>query len=423
MRRIFIPLYLFALMVYIAAGVPLTPFHGDEATLIYGTNDYFDQFVERDMERVMNLRDDDPLDSDLRLLDGRIQTYLGGFAYHLIGGTKAGLNKPWMWGGVSSAENINNGHVPTHDLLMAQRYAMALLTALSIPVAYGIGAHVGGPIGGLLMATLIAVSPNLILNGRRAMMEAPLLLFSLLAVLSALEIAARLRRNAPRVGLFIILLGVSTGMAVAAKHNAVLSVLPLFAALALWFGLRRRWRYFAALVAAGLLSVAIYFILSPAWWSSPMGALREMLDLRENLLTHQRASFGGYENFSDQLKGIVKYGILERPQYAEVDYWEEVAPFIADYEASPFILPPALNLLRAGITVLLALVGVYVLARRRDLVTWVAGLWIGFTLVTIFVLTPLPWARYYLPALPAIYMLAAAGIGWLWAARHRIKTE
>jgi hypothetical protein len=34
MRRIAVPLYLLALMLYVLAGTPLAPFHGDESTLI-----------------------------------------------------------------------------------------------------------------------------------------------------------------------------------------------------------------------------------------------------------------------------------------------------------------------------------------------------------------------------------------------------
>src|SRR5687767_10243701 len=190
MIKRWVPLYLLALMLYVLAGTPLAPFHGDESTLIYASRDYFDQFVARDLPSVMNQRDDiDAMDRNLRLLDGRVQKYLGGFAYHLTGGTADGLNKPWLWG-ADWQYNLDNGHIPSRDLLMAQRWAMALLLALSVPAAYGIGAQVGGIPGGLLMATLIAVSPNLALNGRRAMMEAPLLLFSLLSALAALRIVA-----------------------------------------------------------------------------------------------------------------------------------------------------------------------------------------------------------------------------------------
>ena len=243
MRCFAISLYLLALMLYALAGTPLAPFHGDESTLIYGSRDYFDQFVARDMQRVMNLRDDDPMDHNLRLLDGRVQTYLGGFAYHLTGGMADGLNQPWLWGAPAQF-NLDDGHVPDDRLLMAQRWAMALLLALSIPAAYGVGAQMGGMWGGLVMATLVAVSPNLALNGRRVMMEAPLLLFSLLTALAALRIAASHLQPATsgrRTAVYLLLLGLAAGMALGSKHSALFTVAPLFAALGLWMLWRRWW--------------------------------------------------------------------------------------------------------------------------------------------------------------------------------------
>lgn len=441
MRRIAAALYLLALMVFAVGGVRLVPFHGDEATLIYGSRDYFDQFVERDLPRVMNLRDDDDMDQQLRLLDGRVQTYLGGFAYHLTGGTAAGLNQPWLWGAPAQF-NIDDGHVPSDDLLMTQRSAMALLLALSILAAYGVGAHLGGVWGGLLMATLVALSPNTLINGRRVMMEAPLLLFSLLTVLAALRIASSSQQtangeqptadgsqqpeNSERTdaasaqlkagrwtleALRWLLFGLGAGMALSSKHPAVYTLVPLFGALGLWTLWRRDWRRLAWLVGMGVLALGIYLVMNPAWWVSPAGTLSRMLHMRADLLAIQREAFGGYTDFGGNIRGFIEYAVLETPQYAEVDYWEEVGTTIAEYEASPWAPSLLVNTLRAIVTVVLAAWGAWVLARRRDTVAWVAGVWIAFTLVTVFVLTPLPWARYYLPALPALYALAAVGIG------------
>ena len=57
--------------------------------------------------------------------------------------------------------------------------------------------------------------------------------------------------------------------------------------------------------------------------------------------------------------------------------------------------------------------GVTLFQRRRDGPTFVAGVWIVGVAALTFALTPLPWARYYLPALPPLYALAAIGIGRL----------
>jgi 4-amino-4-deoxy-L-arabinose transferase-like glycosyltransferase len=447
MRRIAIPLYLLALMLYVLAGTPLAPFHGDESTLIYASRDYFDQFVARDLPSVMNQRDDtDAMDRNLRLLDGRVQKYLGGFAFHLTGGTADNLNKPWLWG-ADWQYNLNNGHIPARDLLMAQRWAMALLLALSVPVAYGIGAQVGGIPGGLLMATLIAVSPNLALNGRRAMMEAPLLLFSLLSALAALRIATSRQPPAASKGqqrfiteatehtestenrsslgtwhsaLLFLLFGAAAGMALASKHSGLFTVAPLFGALGLWMLWRRDWRGISKLVLAGLVSVAVFVAFNPAWWASPLETAREVLTLRSSLLDAQSGALGGYESVGQYVQGFIDYAVLETPQYYEVAEWQAwIGDEIAAYESSPWVLSPPLNAFRALIVAVFGLWGILVLIRRRDGVAWVAGIWILASVAAAFFLTPLPWARYYLIALPALYALAAAGCGALVAYLRR----
>lgn len=409
------PVYLLALMLYVLAGTPLAPFHGDESTLIYGSRDYFDQFVVGDMARVMNRRANDERDHSLRLLDGRVQKYLGGLAYHLTGGTLARLNQPWAWGAPAKF-SLANGLVPAHDLLMAERWAMALLLALSIPAAYGVGAQVGGRRGGLLMATLIAVSPNLVLNGRRVMMESPLLLFSLLTALAALKLSAfnsqpSAARSRPFPLPVVLVFGLSTGLALASKHSAALTVMPLFGALAAWALWRRNGPELIHLGMAGVLTVATYLALNPAWWASPFDAAGETLRLRSQLLETQAAVFGGYASLGESARGFLRYAVLETPQYYEVPVWEEIGPTIATYQSSPWVLPSLLNTLRALAVVVLAARGIVVLAGRRDRVAWVAGAWITVVLAATYLLTPLPWARYYLPALPALYALAATGFG------------
>jgi len=422
MRRYWIPVLLFGLMLYVVAGTPLAPFHGDESTLIYGSRDYFDQFVAGDMERVMNRRSDDANDHGLRLLEGRVQKYLGGFAFHLSGGSVERLNRPWQWGAPPQV-SIRAGFVPSLQLLMAERWAMAVLLALSIPLAYAVGSHLGGIGGGLAIAILIALSPNLVLNGRRVMMEAPLLLFSLLTVLAAIRIVLQAPTEAPTIWplrwRLILLFGLAGGMAVSSKHSGLLTVVPLFVALGVWTLLRNQKRGLVQLAAAGAVAAAVFLALNPAWWSSPLDAAGETLLLRSELMRMQTSAFGGYSGLGDATAGFARFAMLETPQYFEVPFWQEIGPSIAAYRASPWVLPSFLNTLRAVVTMILAVAGIVALVRRRDPVAGVAGAWIASAIIATYALTPLAWARYYLPALPAIYALAAAGVGHLSALRLR----
>ncbi|MBK9124338.1 MAG: phospholipid carrier-dependent glycosyltransferase [Chloroflexi bacterium] len=412
MRRLLIPAYLIALMAYTLLGAPSVPFHGDESTLIFTTRDYFDQFVRRDLST------EDPMVERLRLLDGRVQKYLGGFAHHLTGGSAESLNTPWLWG-ADYTYNRDNGHIPDERLLTTQRIAIALLLALSVPAAYGVGAQVGGLWGGALMAALIAFSPNLLINGRRAMMEAPLLLFSLLSVLAGLRWIAAERRR----WLWLIPLGIGAGMALASKHSAVLTLGPLFAGLGLAVTLQGRQRRLISLAAGGVIALAVFFAFNPAWWSDPLGTFDEVMRLRSDLLAEQVVAFGDYGDFGLQVNGYVTYGLLDQPQYFEVaewGTWPQIVEQIAAYESSPWSPPAWFNAVRAVLTLGLALVGVFALIRRRDGISVTVGVWAAGAMLAALMITPLAWARYYLPALPPLFALAAAGIGLL--ARRRTLT-
>ncbi len=450
MRSVFAILYVLALMLYILAGVALTPFHGDESTLIYTTRDYFDQFVARDLAQVTNSASDvNPMDSNLRLLDGRVQKYLGGFAYHLTGGTAGDLNQPWEWGG-DVTYNRQNGNFPAPDVLMANRWAMAVLLALCIPAAFGVGMQIGGWPAALIFPALLAFNPSVLLNGRRAMMEAPLMLFSLLMALSALRWIAphplnpplppgregdlnnkqpntshRDRANvrfihvespSPLVGegfgvrgFWLIPLSLAAGLALSSKHSGVLSIVPVFGALGVLTLWRRDWRGLLGLFLAGVGALGVFYLFNPAWWPDPLGAARTVLRLRSELLAGQSSFFGGYAGLGEQLAGFWRQTFEGAPQYYEVSNW---AGFIADditaYQASPWgglILGTVGGVMLA----IFALLGIVSLSRRRDSTAWVFGLYAIGVILAALLLTPLEWARYYLVGLPGVFGLASAG--------------
>lgn len=413
-RHLLAAAYLGGLMLYVFLGVPLTPFHGDESTLIYTTEDYFFQFVERDMaEATRTAPDTDPMDYTLRLLDGRVQKYLGGFAYHLAGGTRADLNRPWDWQ-QSIAENIENGHFPNPTALMANRLAMATLTALMVPVAFGIGMQVGGWGMALAFPLLLVTSPNILINGRRAMMEAPLMLFALCSVLAAVRWAMA----APnRGGHWPWVLGLSAGLSLSGKLSAVLHLAPLFAALGAFVLWRRNPREVARWVGAGVLAVMILYAFNPTWWPNPIHSVRQMLSARTELLRVQIDGLGGYTSPTDQAVGFLRQTVLAAPQYYEVPSW---APFMADpiaaYEASPWAgVTPALGggLVLAG----LVLIGVVSALMQRTAARLIFLVYALGVLLAALLLTPLEWARYYLIGLPGWLGLAALGLstvgGWV----------
>lgn len=411
LKRLFDGLIIVVLMAYVLIGALLAPFHGDEATQIFMSRDYAYQFIEDNWTRVRYTDPPiSPQEQHLRLLNGTVNKYLIGLAWHLAGFSVNDLNEQWDWGG-DWAYNQSTNHAPSPDLLRTARIPSTLMLTLAVPVIFAIGWQLGGRPTAYLAALLFALHPALLLNGRRAMMEGSFILFSLCVVAAGLWFIRNSQRRAS-----LIALGVSSGLAAASKHTAVFSVGAIFAGcwLYLYAALMRQPRLliltFLRMYVAALIALGVFIALNPAWWSNPFGRVSDVLRLRTELLEGQTATFGGYTERNEALNGWSRFVFDGTPQYFEVDAWSGyIGDQIAAYEASGLAgiaVPPIIMLILTGL-------GFFRLVQLRRGAAWLVCVWAAAMLASTALLTPLPWQRYYLPAHPAVCLLAAAGLGWL----------
>ncbi len=212
--------YAVALALYVLAGVPLTPFHGDESMQIYMSSDYTTAITEG---RWNDLRTQPPYDIDsdghLRLINGSVNRYAIGAVLQL-GGYTLTLPRPgWDWG-LNYQQNVETGHRPSDGALEAARLSSALFTALSVGVMFVIGRHIGGRPAAYIATAVYALNPALLLNGRRATQEGSMFFFGLLTVLIAAWLSQRERRP-----LWMwVLLTLAGGLTLASKHSGVVFV-------------------------------------------------------------------------------------------------------------------------------------------------------------------------------------------------------
>jgi hypothetical protein len=409
-------LYLGLLIIYILSGTALVPFHGDEATQIYMSRDYVYQFMERDLSKLAYSDNPaSPTEQHLRLLNGTVSKYLIGLAWHLRGFTPEDLNEQWDWG-ADWNYNQTTGHAPSQDLLITARAASAILLAVGAIVIFVIGWQVGGLPTAYFASLFYALSPALLLNGRRAMMEGSFICFSLLTVLTAIWL---LQRPSWRSTLA---LGVSAGLAVASKHTAIFTVAAVFMACGIYVFTRtiRTWRvvpvhiYLRYFVAIGLMGIT-FLVLNPAWWGDPIGRAGTVLGMREALLNEQVTFFGGYANFGERAAGFVRQVLIALPQYFEVEGWEGyIGDQIQAYEASVWRgVSVGGSVLGALALCIMIGIGVWALIRGRKTrlaARWLVGVWALAMVLTTLLLTPIEWQRYYLPAYPAIGLVGALGL-------------
>ncbi len=415
-------LWLALLALYILAGAPGVPFHGDESTLIAMGRDYHTLFIEGDLREILydEGRRERREYQHLRLMNGTVSKTIYGWLAWQNGIDGADLNRGWHW--LRDYDiNLETGRIPDAGLLEAARLASALQLAVAVALFFQFTRATLNRPTAFIASAIFALHPNVLINGRRAMMEGSHLLGLMLLLLAATWLLRERRWRA------YLLFGVCMGFAVAAKHPNVIVCLTAFVAVA-WVMLTRRQadsgaerqsisRVLLRLLAAGLIAVLVFLLLNPAWWSTPAELPAVIVIMRQELLANQVELFGGYADFADQVGGFFRFVFGGAHQYFEVAHWAEydvITAQIHAYERSGLAgLLIGSASATAVVSLLLSIFGAIRLARdgavavenRRLLFCWMGG----SALLTLL-LTPLPWARYYLPLAPALALLVAYGL-------------
>ncbi len=412
-------LWLVLLILYVLGGTPLVPFHGDESTIIWMSRDFGYILLDNDLERV-RYRDlpVNETEQHLRLLNGTLTRYIIGASWAINGYQTADINEQWDWG-ADWNYNQNFGHMPDDFLLMLGRWPLVILFATSVVWVFWLGLQISGQPVAYLASGYFALSSALLINGRRAMFEGVHVAFSLLVMVLALQM---LRQKS---WWMTVLLGVSSGLAGSAKHSAVLTIVSVYglAFLFEWFHekpfaaktllrLTRRW------LAALVIGVIVFLMLNPLWWGDPLVRFEQVIETRAELLDDQVAAFGDYDNFSDRLLGFWRQVFIAQPQFYEIDGWGDyIGKQIAVYEATIWDgITVGGNQLGALILLMLVTVGflaIVIDSSKLSDARWLIGGWGVFLLVTLAIVTPIEWQRYFVMAYPVVGLFASTGLIWV----------
>lgn len=415
--------FLLALIFYVLAGVALVPLHGDELMHMAMARDTF-YVIHGQWDRLAFRPPIEPdTEAYLRLINGTINKTLIGVAWIIDGRDVNTLPGIFAWA-MPLEWNRAQGNVPSDDAIRLARWPSALLTALGVIPVFILGWQLRLRSLAYPAALLYALHPVILLNGRRAMAEGSLILFTLLTIywLIAIIIAEHSAtangfvRRLP-VGIRYGILGALIGLTVATKYTGlVVAIAALSAALATGLMRSRSWRTFAWVGMAGVVGLLVWFALNPAYWNDPIGALRYTVSARAELLDRQgRGDPLVYKDGGERLKALVLEPFLTPPQYYEAPTWAgTIDDQISAYQRSSvdgwdWGVPIGILLTALAIIGLLTLMYD---AWHRDLIAWAILAWTAATVVGSLAI-PFAWQRYYLPLTLVAIILAAAGMGRL----------
>ena len=268
-----------------------------------------------------------PGDQRSRLIDGTISKLVYGWLAWRQGFRPEDLNAFWRWKH-DYESNLSSNSVPDADLLNAARMASAAQLALAALLFFQFVQMTLNRPTAYLASALFVLHPNVLINGRRAMMEGSHLLGLMLVLLAGAWLLRERRWWAHA------LFGVCMGFAVAAKHpNVIVCGLVYLALLLATLRQQRRendqemkaaWRESAVFIVSPIAAALVFLLLNPAWWSAPLELPPVVLDLRAALLQSQVNQFGGYNSIAERIQGFFQYVFAVEHQYFEVPRWAEI---------------------------------------------------------------------------------------------------
>jgi 4-amino-4-deoxy-L-arabinose transferase-like glycosyltransferase len=391
-------------------GLSTVPFHPDESTFLFMSND-FDTFLNDPASLAWTVDNRFDEKQHYREIDAPLNRYILGIGRSLSG--ISSLQVDWDWS-KSWEENRQAGALPDVGLLYAGRLSVVLLLPFSLFLMYVIGIQISNPLCGLFAALLLGTNALILLHGRRAMAEGPLVFGFLFALWSFIGGNRR-----------PWLAGIGMALAFNAKHSAI-TLLPVGFLSVYWSTKFTTNRFLRAIWIGGqylVVFIVITLALNPYLWRHPGQALQASWTSRQELLSNQLADtlrLAPEQALLTPVKRIASMVInlfIAPPAFSEADNYREQT----NASEETYLSIPLNNLMRnmvgGGIMLMMTVFGLVSatlhlrqspLDKRRAIVLILLATIVQATTVIFFI--PLPWQRYVIPLVPLMCIWAAYSI-------------
>jgi len=399
-----IPL-IFLLVTFYAWGMLMVPFHPDESTQIYMSQD-FTELVISPSSLSYNPDQSMSAEARYRAIDAPLTRYMIGLGRFIFNAPD--LASDWDWE-QDWFDNLDSGALPTKEQLVVSRLAATFFLPLSLILFYfSIRKLFSIPIA-LIAVSYLGLHPLILLHTRRAMAES-FLIFGVTFFLWAIT----------REKIHPWLVGITMAIAVCAKQSAAALIPVGIIAVCM---IPNDGRYLRKVLSRILLYLAVFsifwFLLNPFFWKHPLSAFQISINTRQILFIQQMNTHLVENNLSllERFYFLISNLFIFPPSPYEVtSYLGETTDAILKYNS--FSLHTwGRGIISGSLLLALSIGGIFIAIRSytdfSEYKRRVTGL-LGLSFLSLFVsnllIIPLPWQRYSISLVPFIVLWSSFGL-------------
>ncbi len=335
-----------------------------------------------------------------------VPRYVIGVSRFMAGYRIPDLNRAWNY-----KRNVNfnkrMGAMPSENLLWWSRLPMAILAVFSIWMGFLFIKKMGGRTAAYIWLVIGIASPFFLLQTRRAMAEAPILFFVMLAAFLCYRALKNLDDEAGeaywKVYVYLMLSGLCIGLAAEAKMNglSVLAGVVVATALVIW---KKREALGKKIRAVAFLSVLVAFATAVSFFGSYPYLWPDLLGRSVHVFQNriEEMKYQSNNHASDAIETLD-----ERLTIIPMRIFNDYALFNFN---GAFLLNGILTIM--GIAISLAQIRIW-FKTGKDGIAAVTILAVAATASIPSFFTLIDWDRYYLFPVFFSSMAIAIGLGWL----------
>ena len=396
---------IFLLVLFYAWGMLAVPFHPDESTQIYMSQDFTHFFTD---PFSISYNPDQPLSAEgrYRAIDAPLTRYMIGFSRFLFKVPKLASDWDWEMGWF---DNQQSGSYPTKEQLLVSRLAATLFLPISLILFFfSIRKIFSIPLA-LTVVTYLGLHPLILLHTRRAMAES-FLVFGVTLFLWAIT----------REKVHPWLVGITIAIAVCAKQSAA-ALVPVGIIAVCLIPIEGRYlrNMLSRLIECLVVFFTFWFILNPFFWKYPIPAAQLSINLRQILLNQQVNTHLVVNNMSllERLYfSISNLFILPPSPFEVTSYLQATKDVILKYNSYPLHVWGR-GIIAGSFLLTLNLGGIFIAirtfpgySRYKKRVIGLFALTFLFLLALEILLIPIPWQRYSTSLIPFVVFWSGFGL-------------